>query len=112
MGTPAATALVPKTPALTSPLQEQHSPERGSSISGGLPVLPPSPTLVCKARAVFMEEKTLLWILLPTLIVIRLVFLPLIFVAQQDRPRRCYLWSRQATNLLFRQAGTDILLHT
>lgn len=43
-----------------SPLQEQHSPERGSSVSGGLPALPPSPTLVCKARGVFVEEKTLL----------------------------------------------------
>lgn len=94
----AATALAPKTPAPTSSLQEQHGPERGSSVSGGLPALPPSPTLVCKARGVFLEEQTLLWILLLTLIATRLVFLPL---------SHSRIGQGIATSLRSRQAGRD-----
>lgn len=50
-----------------------------------LPALLPSAALVCEARGIFLEEKTLLWMLLLTLIMTRLVFLPRIFVTQQDR---------------------------
>lgn len=56
-----------------------------------------------------LEEKTLLWLLLPTLIMAGLVFLPLIFVTQKDWSRHCYSWNHQAIHLLFRWVETDIL---
>lgn len=102
------TDLVPETPALTSALL---LPGPAQSRKGllGLWGAPASATLVCKAGGVRPEEKTLLWMLLPTLMMTRLVFLPPIFVTQLDWSRHWYSWSCQAINLLLGWAGTVIL---